>query len=757
MPDLNGRLTMVFSSDWHCGTGQGRHGGYDRLIARDPEELPYVPAKTLLGLWRDACEKAARGLDNAPAGAWHDVVTTVFGAAPGRADDPALASGLLTVRPARLPTDWRSSLCASGTEAAMLRRQLTLPRFGVRIDETDGVAVDDTLRMVERARAGLMLEAAFQLPDTSNQWAAELLLHAGAKLWHHTGSSRRRGAGRCTVKLDGLTPLEELLEDHGAEVAGLARGDVRAMRVRRTPLIAVPATPSAWPRTAVVTIETRLPVICTRTVRGNVATSHDFIPGGTILPVLAGALGKRAAGLIRNGHVIVADATPVIGGHRAAAAPTCLVSGEKGREWLTSGTLQNGLLGNSMGSRSVSGWASLDAAGWTLATVELEERGFAHITDETGRPDENGFYTFETIPAGTVLQAIVRASDVLTDDEWRDMLALDDTEQTFGRYRRGDFGLARVRVTDSGRPTTAADSSVRAEAVVWLRSDTYLLDEAGIPSPSSGAVAAEVAARLGVTVTTDENNLVRVVRRDSWTTSHTLPRDSRVCLAAGSVIPLRFDPPVEQHRLDQLTVSGVGALRSEGFGECEFLPAELPLAALTGTLTPPAEPAESGGDLAGPSGVGADDWARFHQLAWQRTLTDLVRSAAANPDLRTALVGLRTTKAARGTLREAARLLRRDDQAVRRWLEATNATSKKDNWGTDALELIDRIGGQRNDKDAWRRELATILQEHSGTNLSVVPDLAGLLPRTVAAALIGSCLAQQARADKQADAEEEVA
>lgn len=743
MPDLSGTLTLAFSSDWHCGTGRGRHGGFDRLVARDPDGLPYVPAKTLLGLWRDSCEKAARGLDNGSTGAWHDVVATVFGAATGRADDPALASGLLTVRPARLPADWRAALAAAGPEAAMLREQLTVPRFGVNIDDTDGVAVDDSLRMIERARAGLMVEASFQLPDSTMQWAVELLLHAGARLWHHAGSSRRRGAGRCSLTLRGITPLDELLRDHGGEVEGLARGGVRGARTRPPSLVAVPSTPTTWPRTALITIEAQLPLICTRTVRGNVATSHDFVPGSSILPLIARALGERAAGFIRNGHLIVTDATPVIGDDRTAPAPMCLVSGDKGRQWLTTDSVENGLAGPTPGMKPVAGWASRDAKGWTLGTLDLEERGFAHISDHTGRPDDNGFYTFETIPARTVLRGIVRASDAVRDDEWRGVVELDETEQTFGRYRRGDFGLARVRVREPGGPA-APDFSLCREAVLWVRSDAYLLDEAGVPSPSAHTVAAELADRLGVTVTADaESNLVRVVRRDSWTASQTLPRDSRVCLAAGSVIRLRFDSPVERHRLDQLALSGLGALRSEGHGECEFLPASIPLAATTGLQ-------------AAPSGVGSRTpvattkaWADFRQLAWQRTLTDLVRSAAANPKLRTAVVGKATTNAARGTLREAARLARRDDQAVRRWIDATNATSKKDDWGAEALDRIGRIGTRRTDHATWRSDLADLLMEYAATDLPVPRDLAGLPPGTVAAALIGSCLAQQARIDKQ--------
>lgn len=747
MPDSNGTLTITFDSDWHCGTGQGRHGGFDRLVARDLDGLPYVPAKTLLGLWRDACEKVALGFDGGPVGAWNDLVAVIFGAHKGRADDPATASGLLTVRPARLPADWRAALCADGSEAAMLRKQLTVPRFGVKIDQTDGVAVDDTLRMIERARAGMVVQAPFGVPDATERWAIELLLQAGARLWHHTGSSRRRGAGRCTVELAGITPLKDLLRNHREDVSGLARGAVRAARTRRLPLTQVSAVPSAWKRAATITIETQLPLICTRSVRGNVATSHEFIPGGTILPILAGALGDRAAGLIRNGHLVVTDATPVVGTTRAAPPPACLVSGEKGRAWLSTGTVENGLKSQGVGVKSVTGWAAMDAGRWTLATLGLEERGFANITDATGRPDDNGFYTFETVPAGTVLQSVVRASDALNDAEWGEILKLNDTDQTFGRYRKGDFGLARVRVQEA-TDTAVPEGSSCTDALLWLRSDAYLLDETGFPTPSAAAVAAEFAHRLGVTVTAvAQNNLVRVVRRDSWTTSQTLPRDSRVCLAAGSVVVLRFDPPVDAARLRQATLSGIGALRTEGFGECEILPAELPLKAALGAL----EKASSSSRVGATSGA---EWAEFRRRAWQRTLTDLVRGAAANPELRTTLAGSNTTNAARGTLREAARLLRRDNEGVSRWLAATKATAKKDVWGSKALEEISRIGTPGRDEDSWRSKLATVLKERTRTDLTIPADLAGLPPAAIAAALIESCLAQQSRVDKQKGSEE---
>src|SRR5438128_1661025 len=48
------RIRLRMESDWHVGSGMGRPGNIDRLIVRDSDGLPFVPAKTLRGILRDA-------------------------------------------------------------------------------------------------------------------------------------------------------------------------------------------------------------------------------------------------------------------------------------------------------------------------------------------------------------------------------------------------------------------------------------------------------------------------------------------------------------------------------------------------------------------------------------------------------------------------------------------------------------------------------------------------------------------------------
>ena len=77
------RVMLRMESDWHVGLGAGRPGDIDRLITRDADDLPYVPAKTLTGIWRDAMEKLAFALDEGEdEGKWAKWIDVIFGSQP---------------------------------------------------------------------------------------------------------------------------------------------------------------------------------------------------------------------------------------------------------------------------------------------------------------------------------------------------------------------------------------------------------------------------------------------------------------------------------------------------------------------------------------------------------------------------------------------------------------------------------------------------------------------------------------------------
>ncbi len=138
------RITMI--SDWHVGSGTGRPGNIDRLVVRDSDGLPFVPAKTLRGIWRDACERLARGLDGGTVGEWSSLVDRVFGSQPALGPngptrlhhDPAAKpiESALQVRPARLHPGIRQRV--RGKREFL--EALTFVKPGVKIDRHSGRA-----------------------------------------------------------------------------------------------------------------------------------------------------------------------------------------------------------------------------------------------------------------------------------------------------------------------------------------------------------------------------------------------------------------------------------------------------------------------------------------------------------------------------------------------------------------------------------------------------------------------------------------
>ena len=753
MTSVAGTVRIVFDSDWHCGTGHGRHGGVDRVIARDADGLPFVPAKTLRGLWRDACEKAGLGLDDGAPGEWTRLVHRIFGAPTGGADNPDLAAGGLRLRPARLPVAWQNGLAEPAVGdvpslPAMFRRELVVQHYGVKIERATGVADDDTLRLIERARAGLTVEAPFSVDVATVDWAVDLLLQAGAALWHHVGSSRRRGAGRCRVSITGRPTVTDLLAEHRAQIPSFTLAEPPAAPTVKPPTAGSAETiAAAPPRAAILTITATLPIICGRSVQGNVAKGHDFIPAATVLPMVARALGSRSAALIRDGLIQVSDATPMIGKRRSVPSPRALHSGDKGRAWRrddgAAGKVFDGLNGTEDG-KPVGGWAVIDTDTWRIGRVSLTTSAHANIDDATQRPTENGLYTFEAIPAGTRLQCLLAASaEAVTENEWAQLLALNGSDQSFGRYRTGDFGQARVEVADAAVPGDPTSGMVD-QFEVWLTSDAHLIDDLGLPDPTAGRLASELSARLNSALRVD-NALVSVARRDSWTTTGALPRASRVCLAAGSVVRLSVEGGVTIGQLADALAEGVGEGRVEGFGQLRLLN-DFPTAALPESVDTAGTESR---DRSAEDALDTDsDWSGFVRLAWQQEIGRQVCLLAAVAPIRLAIVGKSPSKAQRGTLREAARMLIRDNQSVARWLDATHSDGgKSDAWGKDALHLLATMAHPKDGRKAWAARLAGQLNAW-GTKEGLLPipdNLAGLDPAPVAAAMISECLAQQGR------------
>ncbi|HLU46270.1 MAG TPA: RAMP superfamily CRISPR-associated protein, partial [Natronosporangium sp.] len=285
-------VTLRFLSDWHIGTGQGRLGTIDAEIRRDATGLPFVPAKTLIGVWRDACETVAATFDRTidQSGPWSAWVTWLFGSqvgAPTPDPDQGPLPAALRVTPARAPAWLRHRVQRYPALAAAT----VVLRPGVQIDDETGTAADHLLRVEERAIQGLVLYAQVSVGDDQDSplpEPAELLLRAGARLVEAIGSKRSRGSGRVAF----LLPDAKLHRDHPCPT--VTDAPLTALLTKEVP------TPPPWSatrptihayarrhqgprRTVRLVLRAATPVVAAAGVISNITLCRDSIPGTALL------------------------------------------------------------------------------------------------------------------------------------------------------------------------------------------------------------------------------------------------------------------------------------------------------------------------------------------------------------------------------------------------------------------------------------------------------------------------------------------
>lgn len=543
-------LTVTFHSDWHIGSGSGRHGMVDRVVQRDGSGLPFVPGKTMAGVWRDACEVAARALDGDPSGVprggWQGWLEFVFGSQPSLAGPHNMPAGRERPRPAALQIGslhYPEPVAAALLSRPLVREAVTFLKPGVRLEARSGRAAPNMLRWVEMARPQAVLLgtgtiAGYDRLTEDQQRCVAALLLAGARLVDRIGGKRRRGAGRCAVAVSGLELdvdwLRHLQIPPPAPTWPAVEDDL--------PLPSGTGQPAEW---EIARLRLRLdrPVVVQERTVGNTIRSAAFVPGRMLLPIVLARLDVPAAPeAARAGDLVITDATVEVAGVPGRPAPLPL---ELGGGWY-------------VGNRVTDRWL-----------VPRTERTHNTVDDSSQRPtrEVGGVFTYQAIAAGTVLCAQVRAPVGLLPAGWPDRLA---GTWRLGRSRKDDYGQATVTVTRGHAPEDWFGGLDRLR--IWLLSDLLITDQWLRPAGTPTGVADELGRALGVKLRPAADRFAtasyQTSRVDSWHGRWGLPRPSQVGLSAGSVLDFAVvEGTVTPEAIGRLHVHGLGLRRAEGFGQ----------------------------------------------------------------------------------------------------------------------------------------------------------------------------------------------
>lgn len=183
------KMTIQFYSYWAVGTGKGG-SSKDSMVMRDENGLPFIPGKTLKGLFRHAfCECSSSNSNNV------ETETTLFGHQKHSGEQEGENKvGILKFSSAYLPSHLQAAL----NERPELKAGIYETKMSTRLDDKKQ-AVDHSLRKNEVC-IPLELEGSISSDRDLSPEELKKLKNAAAML-RYIGEKRHRGLGRCNVTL----------------------------------------------------------------------------------------------------------------------------------------------------------------------------------------------------------------------------------------------------------------------------------------------------------------------------------------------------------------------------------------------------------------------------------------------------------------------------------------------------------------------------------------------------------------------------
>lgn len=657
---------VVFESDWHIGSGSGRHGNIDLAVQRTESGLPFVPAKSVVGMLRDRAELAASALGPL----WDPWIDWLFGEQPNQSESsssPLPARAHLSLTAAHVEPTIASTVTA---DSRLVDACFTV-RAGVAIDDAAGAAQKNNLRFVEVVRSDVPLVGCLTLPDDA-PLEARTLLAVAAQLVDGVGGKRRRGFGRCSLTIDGLGAAE-FVEERLADPSVPPLDPPGAM--------AVPFEASAgsqeW-QCWVLTITTVSRVLAAESVQGNEWLSYDHIPGNLLVPLVAQIDRAAVARALGAGDLIVGPAYPATGGGGVPSpVPFALQRPKRG------GTISNRFIVPATeqmkpvrtGHVTTTG-TSVVYSGRGHQVVQMHNT----INDPLQRPvtEEGGLFSYAAIPPGVTLRAEIRTKGSARDIDLGRVVG----SHRIGRSRKDDYGQVDVSIEPLTAPVVAEIERIES-FWVSLRSPAILLDENLRPDPTASRLLKAVASAVGdgvVLAWQDGRVATRTMRRSSWQSTWGLPRPTIVAVEAGSCGHVTvITGTVSPNALARVQLAGIGERRGEGYGMIEFNAPSLTSNVVEHqpfTETVPASPILDAASDPFVSALAVEAARRLiasaplHKIRFEE-----------GPSL---------TRSQVGALREA--VLHSGTAGVRRWhTSATNNKARTETWGPTRLAQIQRL------------------------------------------------------------------
>jgi CRISPR/Cas system CSM-associated protein Csm3 (group 7 of RAMP superfamily) len=506
-------LEIKVLSYWHAGSGLGKGADLDAIVARDSQGMPYLPGKSLKGIFREAAMTLAENeliqID----------VDELFGLADKK--------GKIFFTDAVLNKDVKAYIISDETKTL---GEGLYERFS-STSIKDGVADKHTLRSVELC-GPVTLHAVSESDDDIFEF-----LQKCSSLIRGIGGHRSRGLGRCAVTVSKAVNSND------------------AKNVQERP---------AGHRTY-YSVELLSNLVLTEdsaTEGGH--SGLDYIPGSAFLgAVISKHGGKFNPKIFLTGKLRFFDAYPAIAGKRSLPMPL-LYYWHKLKGWKKEKPLKPE---DDMAKQWRSGYFT--SSGEVLEEVWLENRMKTAVDRETGKGKDTQLFGYESIPAGLKYIMCVEADS--EDDAAMADRILHGKELRVGRSRTAEYGMVRIERLNNYKDEVNTGEVKEGRILFYLESDLALICEG---MPKLLPVAADFGLSGGYKIDLSMTS-IRCRQYSPWNSFFKSRMTERHVICRGSVIAFKkgeSSPEADLNEIKKILSGGIGMHREEGMGQVRIHP-----------------------------------------------------------------------------------------------------------------------------------------------------------------------------------------
>lgn len=518
---------IEFFSSWHCGSGQGGGRDADYCPIRDEEGFPFVPGKTIKGLFRDAAETLFDAAFTA----------RIFGMA-SRRDAGETRSGQAIWSDARLEAAVRREILKRKSES-----ELYVNQYFIKLDE-QGQAEDQALRHGEYAVPVKLYGKIENLDEADIEKIREC-----AGFIKHIGLQRSRGFGRCRISILG-NGSRSVKVDFTFE-----RKDVYSFKCKfLTPVI----------------------LNATSATEGNLDTL-EYVPGSNFLGIVGrdyAAFGEDAFTVFHSGKVRFGNAYPLENGQTALPCPaTWFIPKGQG---LVAGTEifpdseSRAAKQAELQPKQVRGGYFIPASNprvWCGQVSKTFSLKSAYDSEKRKTRDKEMF-GYTALNGGTEWTFNVKIDPSVSDDTAKKIVTMLLGRHQIGRSKSSQYGSVEISLLVADPLQTISQKQMAESYYLYALSSLAFLDSYGEPAllPQLEDLGFAEDAEFVM-----EETQIRYHAYSPWNGARKTRDAERLVILPGSVIVVHSANPPDPDILK----NGVGIFRSEGFGEVLCNPAFL--------------------------------------------------------------------------------------------------------------------------------------------------------------------------------------